>query len=902
MPPRKRQTKIAKSKPVEEEPVEQPDLTLFQDFDDQIDVTQLDLIKDLNDEFFSTSNRLIQVVAESVNAFVAGKLKRYVDLLALMHTRYVGEVESAKAMKHRVHDADEKLRLALETTATSESMFDHLRDSLAEAWRAADAAENREALMQRQVIALEPKENLVKHSSVSDEDHNKDNSKIRGVVLRERDRLAGELREYQKRLELQRYYSETLETIIETHRITIGKQKSHITLIENEKFKIEHKQRVLQERFNEDMQAMQKELATTKDCHEALHRYELNFIASQKKNQALRSANEQLGRENYNIQRNYHRVEEDKAQLHLKITLLEDMAKVNKRDLEEMENHNRQLSRELKKNSYVYGILKRRFQQLGRKNIEINQTNITLQNDIYTLEKKLAQSLAQLDDMTHMKDDIFKSREKLRLDYTRMSDLVASMKHDAVVQRNSMQGLQNEYDRANKKLDEKEQYIQKLNKEKHELIQESNDLNDKIETLEETLLKKTDRLALLNERLQTKHRDFVNMKKQMEVVHSEKVGLEKSLDVCTRDRQTLQNINVKMTHQVNQMTNEIAVNEKELNALNCRIEQLNSTIKQKVSEIQSTERMLQRTRTDLKETKIRNENAQHTIDQDEKRFKQMTYSLDELRKEKNLVGLQMVRRNDEVQLLKERINMLQNGLDRGTSQYNQRIEDIRLLKLEITNLRMSHSCMKRALEGTANMRQEVVRLERTLNRERLRVTAFTEEMARPCRIHRWRVLLGRDPKKFDLIRKIQVLLKRNIRLNLDRVNADKRAQDVQRLYDTLKQQLKHIPDPSIKAQLNTQQRINRNQIRKLKAMKAELAINEIDLKTRDCIIESYETKLKEQVQPTVKFRKKRAVPFNKTSKVLYPKYELCLADAVIQQSSGFFQPEKKSLDVPSDEI
>jgi len=147
------------------------------------------------------------------------------------------------------------------------------------------------------------------------------------------------------------------------------------------------------------------------------------------------------------------------------------------------------------------------------------------------------------------------------------------------------------------------------------------------------------------------------------------------------------------------------------------------------------------------------------------------------------VGLQMVRRNDEVRLLREKLEMMQKAIDRGTMQYNQRIEDIRLLKLEVVNLRSSHECMQREVGNKAAMRHNVVRLERQLNRERLRVSAYSEELARPCRIHRWRVLLGKDPRRFELIRKNQHLLKRNIRISVERDNKAKELADFMRLHE-----------------------------------------------------------------------------------------------------------------------
>jgi hypothetical protein len=51
--------------------------------------------------------------------------------------------------------------------------------------------------------------------------------------------------------------------------------------------------------------------------------------------------------------------------------------------------------------------------------------------------------------------------------------------------------------------------------------------------------------------------------------------------------------------------------------------------------------------------------------------------------ERDILGTQLVRKNNELSLLYEKLNILQHTLREGEAQYGQRLEDIRLLKLEI---------------------------------------------------------------------------------------------------------------------------------------------------------------------------------------------------------------------------
>lgn len=121
----------------------------------------------------------------------------------------------------------------------------------------------------------------------------------------------------------------------------------------------------------------------------------------------------------------------------------------------------------------------------------------------------------------------------------------------------------------------------------------------------------------------------------------------------------------KTAHQITQLTNEISANQNKINSLNLRIERLNNDKKELQSELRNKENLLSSVRKDLKEMKLKNENLMKIISEDELKFMKISQELDETRKEKNLIGLQMVRRNDEIVLLKEKLSITQTALDQG---------------------------------------------------------------------------------------------------------------------------------------------------------------------------------------------------------------------------------------------
>lgn len=84
--------------------------------------------------------------------------------------------------------------------------------------------------------------------------------------------------------------------------------------------------------------------------------------------------------------------------------------------------------------------------------------------------------------------------------------------------------------------------------------------------------------------------------------------------------------------------------------------------------------------------------------------------------------------------------VLNRTLQRGEAQYNERLEDIRLLRFEVKRLRTEKALLTKNIANVSDMRQEVFHLNRDLARERLKVTALEEEVQTPLNIHRWRKL------------------------------------------------------------------------------------------------------------------------------------------------------------------
>jgi len=137
----------------------------------------------------------------------------------------------------------------------------------------------------------------------------------------------------------------------------------------------------------------------------------------------------------------------------------------------------------------------------------------------------------------------------------------------------------------------------------------------------------------------------------------------------------------------------------------------------------------------------------------------------------------LIRKNDELALLYEKIKIQQSTLSKGESQYWERINDIKLLNQKIRDLHrevkiyhsqvnhyLFHSLTNPQLKSATipDLKGEIHNLQKELIDEKLKVRGLSEALEDPMNVHRWRKLEGTDSDAYEMITKIQTLQKRLI--------------------------------------------------------------------------------------------------------------------------------------------
>jgi len=277
-----------------------------------------------------------------------------------------------------------------------------------------------------------------------------------------------------------------------------------------------------------------------------------------------------------------------------------------------------------------------------------------------------------------------------------------------------------------------------------------------------------------------------------------------------------------MNHQIEQLKEEISTKEGQLSKKHADLEE----VAQEKIKLQSNLNALTLQRKkhdkivkDLKKQQVNLERMLHDVTAELDRKKKQ---FEEVVNERDILGTQLIRRNDELRLVYEKIRIQQSTLGKGETQYRQRLDDIRLLKMEIKRLRREKTILNKTVSNVEQLKREVHHAQRSLLRERMRCRALEEELETPMNVHRWRKLKGSDPSTYEKIQKIQTLQKRLIQKTEEVVEKELQIQESEREYVELKQLLARQPGPEVQTQIQIYQQTLKDKQRQLKSMSSEL--------------------------------------------------------------------------------
>ncbi|KAI9991631.1 hypothetical protein PInf_016974 [Phytophthora infestans] len=152
--------------------------------------------------------------------------------------------------------------------------------------------------------------------------------------------------------------------------------------------------------------------------------------------------------------------------------------------------------------------------------------------------------------------------------------------------------------------------------------------------------------------------------------------------------------------------------------------------------------------------------SQEEIGDMKRKFKIMNHQIEQLKEEITSKDHALVKEHFDHHKVDKEKEILKNELLRIKKQIQSSEQIILNQEQEATKLA---KIIQEADEKSSGKLRKLIRLEKELLQEKTKIRALSEELDHPLNVHRWRKLEGSDPKRFEMIRKLQTMQKKLIR-------------------------------------------------------------------------------------------------------------------------------------------
>ncbi|XP_040848434.1 cilia- and flagella-associated protein 58 [Ochotona curzoniae] len=726
-----------------------------------------------------------------------------------------------------------KVATALKVSQDDQTTIAYLKKEVEKAWKMVDSAYDKEQKAEETILAL--KEEIVNMTKLVeqgsgltlDQDSNiRDLLKFKEEVTKERDQLLLEVVKLRESLAQTTGQQQEMERSKEEAEQAISQFQQEIQQRQNEASRESRKK----EKLEKELKQIQMDMDTRQTEIKALQQYvqkskeELQRLEQQLKEQKI--LNERAAKELEQFQMRNSKLQQENEQHTLVCEQLTQENQQKALELKAKEEEVHLMRLDIAKLNKIREQIHKKLHQIEDQKAEVEQNKETLKNQILGLERELETSKKQaeldkkaLDELLRERDILNKNMLKAVSATQKQIDLV---KLHEQAKRNLEEEIQNYKNEAQKQ----RKIIFQLEKERDRYINEASDLTQKVLMNMEDIKIREMQIFDYRKKIAESETKLKQQQNLYEAVRSDRNLYSKNL-VEAQDEITEMKRKLKiMTHQVDQLKEEISAKDSALAKLNLeqqRIEKEKETLK---AELQKLRQQALETKQFIEKQEGEERKLLRIIaEADGERLRQKK-ELDQVISERDILGSQLVRRNDELALLYEKIKIQQSVLNKGESQYSQRVEDMRILKLEINNLRREKGILAGTVANVDKLRRELFHMQKEFLKERTRCRALEEELQNPMNVHRWRKLEASDPSTFELIQKIHTLQKHLISKTEEVVEKELLLQEKEKLYVELKHILARQPGPEAAEQLHIYRHTLREKTKQLKVLSSELNMYE----------------------------------------------------------------------------
>ncbi|XP_053471025.1 cilia- and flagella-associated protein 58 isoform X2 [Ictalurus furcatus] len=722
-----------------------------------------------------------------------------------------------------------KVEAALKLSHEDQATIMPLKKEIEKAWEMVDAAHEKEKIAKDTIKTLQQEINrltvLVEQEVVVSKAEVQSVGellKIKEQLTAERDKLLSELVTLRDNFE---------KATIKQHEAEEANMKTQETILQLEQ-DIQVRQNECS-RETRQKETLEKELKQLRADVEA-QQLEMKAIIAQ--SQHSKDNQKKMEQQLYEQKILNERVSKELEQLQVRKTKLQQENDQNTLRLEQLTYENNQQASELKmvreevsqmkqetvKLTKIREATQKKLRLMEVQKLEVEEQRDTLKNQIGGLEKEMEMAEKQTESDKKKIDELIREKDMLSKNMIKAANATEKQLNLVKLHEQTKKTLDQEILNYRDEAQKQRKIIFQLEKERDRYINEASDLTQKVLSNMEDLKVREMEIFEYKKKIAEAETKLKQQQNLYEAIRAERNNYSKNLRDTQHEITDIKHKLKSMTQENGQLTEEIKSKEAALVKEHLEFQRIEKEKKALKAELQKMKQQAQETKQYMDNQEVEEQKLQKIIADADAEKVSLKKELDQVSSERDILGTQLVRRNDELALLYEKIKIQQSIMNKGEIQYNQRVEDIRLLKLEIRKLRSEKSVLNKTVSNVEDLRREVFHMQKDLLKERARCQSLQEKLENPINVHRWRRLEANDPSTFELIQKIHSLQRHLIKKSKEVVEKELLLQEKEKLYVELKHILARQPGPEAAEQLLIYQQTLKKKTRQLKTVTAEL--------------------------------------------------------------------------------
>lgn len=447
------------------------------------------------------------------------------------------------------------------------------------------------------------------------------------------------------------------------------------------------------------------------------------------------------------------------------LTKMEEEKELYKKKSEQNENKYKERNRIIDKTNNI----------INEKNIEIEQ----LKGDVLMMTKLLADRKKEAEADKQMIEKQKRDKENVEEELKKQLE---EIERNKLIQ----SGLLDDNNRAiadleknKKRLNESEKVYKNLERARDKSTEENTKLKNKIDHLLEDIRLGDNRVQELQKKVAEYEKKMKIQREVYDAVRRDKNLYFKNL-IETQDdlveRQNLLQFNKKEIENLKSDLKKKDAYSTDIKGKNCKFEKAlkikeidNNKL---LTELEAKSKMCQAQEKEMEKLKINVEETAKNYSKLENEYKKTIIDRDNL-------SSQLIRRNDEVSILHEKIMILTTDMSKLEKKIQEKEDSINTKERTIGNLLRELKSNRKSKELAEKYARELINLNKELLREKNLNKALTEEVESSEKLfHRWRKLEGIDPDSLELHYKISLLQKRLISKTEECVEKEITIQDL----------------------------------------------------------------------------------------------------------------------------